>query len=93
MIVVVFVDQIAIDTGGNFTAGAVNSGGKVAAAGVTALNVNLGEGVTHRLNMELHLQSLFGLHVHSCTHWLRSRNSPLPPAFGLTNEGAIGLPR
>ncbi len=25
----------------------------------------------HRLNMELDLQSLFGLHVHSCTHWLR----------------------
>jgi hypothetical protein len=43
MIVVVFVDQnsvvdiiaIAIDTGGNFTAGAVASGGKVATAGVT----------------------------------------------------------
>jgi hypothetical protein len=29
----------------------------------------------HRLNMELDLQSLFGLHVHSCTHWLS-------PAFG-----------
>ncbi len=27
----------------------------------------------HGLNMELDLQSLFGLHVHSCTHWLRSR--------------------
>jgi hypothetical protein len=25
----------------------------------------------HRLNMELDLQSLFGLHVLSCTHWLR----------------------
>jgi hypothetical protein len=23
------------------------------------------------LNMELDLQSLLGLHVHSCTHWLR----------------------
>ena len=34
--------------------------------------------VNHRLNMELHLQSLFGLHVHSCTHWLRPRNSPPP---------------
>ncbi len=33
----------------------------------------------HRLNMELDLQSLFGLHVHSCTHWLRPRN-PHPPA-------------
>ncbi len=28
--------------------------------------------------MELDLQSLFGLHVHSCTHWLRPRNSPPP---------------
>ncbi len=32
----------------------------------------------HRLNMELDLQSLFGLHVHSCTHLLRSR-TPSPP--------------
>jgi len=43
----------------------------------------------HRLNMELDLQSLFGLHVHSCTHW------PLrhPHFFGLIYEGAIGQPR
>jgi len=27
-------------------------------------------GTIHRLNMELDLQGLFGLHVHSCTHWL-----------------------
>jgi hypothetical protein len=27
----------------------------------------------HRLNMELDLQSLFGLHVYICTHWLRHR--------------------
>ncbi len=27
--------------------------------------------------MELDLQSLYGLHVHSCTHWLRPRN-PTP---------------
>ncbi len=33
----------------------------------------------HRLNMELDLQSLFWLHVHSCTHWLRDRASPPPP--------------
>jgi hypothetical protein len=33
----------------------------------------------HRLNKELELQSLFGLRVHSCTHWLRHRNPP-PPA-------------
>jgi hypothetical protein len=45
----------------------------------------------NRLNMELDLQSLFGLHVivHSCTHWLR----PHTPAFGLIYEGAIGQPR
>jgi hypothetical protein len=30
----------------------------------------------HILYMELDLQSLFGLHVHSCTHWLRPRNPP-----------------
>jgi|688.fasta_scaffold914836_1 hypothetical protein len=43
----------------------------------------------HRLNMELALQSLFGLHVHSCTHWLRP--STPHPAFGLIiYEGAIG---
>jgi hypothetical protein len=29
-----------------------------------------------RLNMELDLQSLFGLDVHSCTHWLRHRTPP-----------------
>jgi hypothetical protein len=30
------------------------------------------------------LKSLFRLHVHSCTHWLRPSNLPhLPPAFGL----------
>ncbi len=31
--------------------------------------------------------------VYSCTHWLRPRNSPPPPTFGLIYEGAIGLPR
>ncbi len=44
-------------------------------------------GFLHRLNMELDLQSLVGL---LCTHWLRPRNSPLPPAFWLIYEGAIG---
>jgi len=34
--------------------------------------------LTHRLNMELDLQKLFGL---LCTAVIR--NSPLPPAFGL----------
>jgi hypothetical protein len=39
--------------------------------------------------MELDLQSLFGLHVHSCTHWLRPSNPPPPPpAFGLIYEDA-----
>jgi hypothetical protein len=42
--------------------------------------------------MELDLQSLFGLHVHSCTHWLRA-DTPQTPAFGLIYEGAIGQPR
>jgi hypothetical protein len=28
--------------------------------------------------MELDLQSLFVLPVHSCTHWLRPGNPPLP---------------
>ncbi len=45
--------------------------------------------------MKLDLQSLFGLHMHSCTHWLRPCNPPSsrPPAFGLIYEGAIGQPR
>ncbi len=44
--------------------------------------------------MELDLQSLFGLHVHSCTHWLGPRNTtPRPPVFGLIYEGAVGQPR
>ncbi len=33
----------------------------------------------HRLNMELDLPSLFGLHVHSCTHGLRPRTTPPIP--------------
>jgi hypothetical protein len=32
----------------------------------------------HRFNMELHLQSLFVLHVHS-SHWSRPLNPPHPP--------------
>ncbi len=31
--------------------------------------------------------------VYSCTHWLRLCNSPLPTAFGLIYEGAIGQPQ
>ncbi len=34
---------------------------------------------SHRLNMELDHQSLFGLRMLSCTHWLRPRNrNPIP---------------
>jgi hypothetical protein len=33
---------------------------------------------THRLDMELDLQNLFGLHVYSCTQWLRPRNLTPP---------------
>jgi hypothetical protein len=40
--------------------------------------------------MALDLKSLFGIHVHSCTHWLRPRSPP--PAFGLKYEGTIGQP-
>jgi hypothetical protein len=36
----------------------------------------------HRLNMVLDLQSLFGLHAHSYTHWLRCRNPPPPSHLG-----------
>ncbi len=31
--------------------------------------------------------------VYSCTHWLRSRNSPPATAFGFINEVAVGQPR
>jgi hypothetical protein len=40
------------------------------------------------LNIEFDLQSLFGLHEHSCSYWLGPRNPP--PAFGLIYEGDIG---
>jgi hypothetical protein len=39
---------------------------------------------TPKVNMELDLQSLFGLHVHSFSHWLRPRTPP--PLFGLIYE-------
>ncbi len=42
----------------------------------------------HRLNMELDLQSLFD--VNSCSHWLRPRNSSLPPHLGSYSRGDIG---
>ncbi len=31
--------------------------------------------------------------VYICTHWLRPRNSPPPPTFGLIYGGAIGHPK
>jgi hypothetical protein len=52
--------------------------------------------LTHWLNMELDLQSLFGLHgdVHSCLYPLaETPQLPPPPAFRLIYEGAIGQPR
>ncbi len=45
---------------------------------------------THTLNMEIDLQSLFGLHMsrHSCTHWLRPRiPSPHPPHWDSYTRG------
>jgi hypothetical protein len=64
--------------------------GPYAEIGSSASKLSFPQG--HRLNMELDLQSLFGLHVHSCTHWLRvrPRNSPIPPAYVPIYEGAIG---
>jgi hypothetical protein len=37
--------------------------------------------------MELDLQSLFGLHVLSCTHWLRPRNPTPPPRIWAHIQG------
>jgi hypothetical protein len=39
--------------------------------------------------MELDLQNLFGLHVHSYTHWLTETPQlpPPPPAFGIIYIG------
>ncbi len=34
----------------------------------------------HRLNMKLYLQSLFGIHMHSCINWLRPRHPSLLPS-------------
>jgi hypothetical protein len=49
----------------------------------TRFAIESGYILSHRLNMELDLQSLFGLHVHSCTRWLKTRNPPPhPPARG-----------
>ncbi len=50
----------------------------------------------HMLNKEIDLQSLFGLHVHSCLYLLAESWDPAPPPpppFGLIYEGAISQPR
>jgi hypothetical protein len=49
-----------------------------------------GMGWNHALNMELDLQSLFGL---LCTALFPLAETPELPAFGLIFEGAIGQPR
>ncbi len=48
-------------------------------------------GPDHRLNMELVLHSLFGLHVYSCAHGLRPRNTPppLPPHWGSNTRALL----
>ncbi len=49
--------------------------------------------INRRLDMELDLQSLFGLHVHAQLHSLATPATHPPSAFGLTYDGAIGQPR
>jgi hypothetical protein len=70
------------DKSGNFLICLVNKKGRISTvmtcifgALFTAIVLSR-DGAAHRLNMELYLQSLFGLHVHSCTHWLRPRHPP-----------------
>ncbi len=48
-----------------------------------------------RLNIELDLQSLLGLHVHGCSHWMRPCNYSPPPRIWViySYEGALGQPR
>jgi hypothetical protein len=41
----------------------------------------------HRLNMKVVYLGSMSRDVHSCTHWLRPRNSLTPPAFGLVLLG------
>jgi hypothetical protein len=49
--------------------------------------------VQHRLNMGIRSPKFIWAPVYSCTHWLKPRDSPPPPAFGLIYEGAVGQPR
>jgi hypothetical protein len=47
----------------------------------------------HGLNMELDLQSLYGLKCTAASTTQCLRPTTPPPAFGLIYEGAIGQPR
>jgi len=47
----------------------------------------------HRLNMEVDLQSLFGLHVTLCAQLYSLAETPHPPSLGHVYEGAIGQQR
>ncbi len=46
-----------------------------------------------RLNMELDIRSLFGLHVYSCTHWLRPRPPPPPDMSSYTRALLVSQDR
>ncbi len=46
--------------------------------------------MNHRLNMELDLQSLFGL-LYFCTHWLRPPKGPNPPPLHLVSDARAAL--
>ncbi len=52
--------------------------------------VELSYGIIHRLNMELDLQSLFGLLCTAVHIGWDPASPPHPSAFGLIHEGAIG---
>ncbi len=57
-------------------------------------NTNMTDCISHRLNMEVDLQSLFGLHVTWCAQLYSLAETPqpppYPPASRLVKEGAIG---
>jgi hypothetical protein len=51
-------------------------------------------GLSLRLNIELDIQTFFGLHVHRCTiHWLRSRDSPPPLPHSYTRTLLVSQDR
>jgi hypothetical protein len=43
--------------------------------------------------MELDLQSLFGLNLHSCNHWLRPPEHPPPPPLSYTRALLVSQDR